>query len=109
MNFLAYFCAVFKDVIYGLSVFFTGGLTDSVDVMDVLALRFLLSFFVFWVLRMFRVIKVKVRLTDLFKKGERRVPMVSLFLTAFFEPVLYMFFETVGIAISSDIMTAVVL
>jgi drug/metabolite transporter (DMT)-like permease len=109
MNFLAYLCAILKDVIYGLSVFFTGGLTNSVDVMDVLALRFLLSFFVFWLLKMFRVIKVNVHIKDLFTKGERRVPMVSLILTAFFEPVLYMFFETVGIANSSDIMTAVIL
>ena len=109
MNFLAYLCAILKDVIYGLSVFFTGGLTNSVDVMDVLALRFLLSFFVFWLLKMFRVIKVNVHIKDLVTKGERRVPMVSLILTAFFEPVLYMFFETVGIANSSDIMTAVIL
>lgn len=109
MNFLAYLCAILKDVIYGLSVFFTGGLTDSVDVMDVLALRFLLSFAVFFLLKTFRVIKVNVHVGDLFRKGERRVPMVSLVLTAFFEPVLYMFFETMGIANSSDVMTAVIL
>ena len=109
MNILAYLCAVLKDVIYGLSVFFTGGLTESVDVMDVLALRFLMSFALFFLLKTFRVIKVNVHVGDLFKKGEKRAPMVSLILTAFFEPVLYMFFETVGIANSSDVMTAVVL
>lgn len=109
MVFLAYLCAILKDVIYGLSVFFTGGLTDSVDVMDVLALRFLMSFLIFFLLKCFKVIKVNVHLKDLFVKGERRVPMVSLVLTAFFEPVLYMFFETMGIAHSSDVMTAVVL
>ena len=109
MNFLAYACAVLKDVIYGLSVYFTGGLTDSTDVMDVLALRFLLSFSVFFLLKCCRVIKINVHVGDLFRKGERRIPMVSLVLTAFFEPVLYMFFETMGIANSSDIMTAVIL
>lgn len=109
MNILAYFCAVFKDVIYGLSVFFTGGLTESTDVMDVLALRFLLSFTIFFLLKCFRVIKVNIHVGDLFRKGGRRAPMVSLILTAFFEPVLYMFFETMGIANSSNVMTAVVL
>ena len=109
MNIIAYFCAVFKDVIYGLSVFFTGGLTKSTDVMDILALRFLLSFSVFFLLKTFRVIKVNVRAGDLFRKGERRIPMVSLILTAVFEPVLYMFFETMGIANSSNVMTAVIL
>ena len=110
MNIPAYFCAVFKDVIYGLSVFFTGGLTESTDVMDVLALRFLLSFTIFFLLKCFRVIKVNIHVGDLFRKGERRrAPMVSLILTAFFEPVLYMFFETMGIANSSNVMTAVIL
>ena len=109
MNILAYLCAIFKDVIYGLSVYFTGGLTESTDVMDVLALRFLLSFSIFFLLKCFRVIKINVHVGDLFRKGERRVPMISLILTAFFEPVLYMFFETMGIANSSNIMTAVIL
>ena len=46
MLFLAYLFAVLKSTIYGLSIFFTKSLTENVDVIDILALRFLLSFVV---------------------------------------------------------------
>ena len=47
MNFLAYLFALLKSVIYGTTYLFTGNLTETVDVLDVLALRFLLSMLVF--------------------------------------------------------------
>ena len=51
MNFIIYLFAVLKNVIYGLSVFFIGNLSAEVAVMDILALRYLLSFVVFWLLK----------------------------------------------------------
>ena len=50
MNFLAYLFALLKCVIYGSTIFFTTKLTAQVDVLDLLALRFLLSFVVLWAL-----------------------------------------------------------
>ena len=110
MNVLAYIFAVLKNVVYGTTVFFTGSLTESTDVMDVLALRFLMSFAVMWLLKTLRVIKVDVKATDLFKKDcPRHSFMLALLLTGLFEPVLYMFFETMGISMSSGITTGVIL
>lgn len=106
---LAYLCVIFKSVIYGSSIFFTGQLTASVDVLDVLALRFLMSFAVLWLLKVTRLVKIEVGITDLFKKGGRSQMLGSLLLAGLFEPVLYMLFETVGISMSSSITTAVIL
>ena len=50
MNFLAILFITLKSVIYGASVFFTGYLTENVHISDILALRFLLSFIVMWIL-----------------------------------------------------------
>jgi len=90
-------------------VFFVCLLTEKVDVLDVLALRFLISFFVFWILKSFKILKINVGIKDVFKKNEKSVYVRSLILTAFFEPVLYMFFETIGIANTTNITAAVVL
>ncbi len=110
MDILAYLFAVLKNVVYGTTVFFTGSLTESTDVMDILALRFLMSFAVMWLLKTVRIIKVDVRVTDFFKKDRPRYPfMLALLLTGIFEPVLYMFFETMGISMSSGITTGVIL
>lgn len=110
MDILAYLFAVLKNVVYGTTVFVTGSLTESTDVMDILALRFLMSFCVMWLLKTLRVIKVDVRLTDFFKKDRPRYPfMLALLLTGIFEPVLYMFFETMGVSMSSGITTGVIL
>lgn len=106
---LAYLCVILKSVIYGSSIFFTGQLTASVDVMDVLALRFLMSFAVLWLLKVTRIVKIDVGVFDIFRQNSRSQFMRSLLLAALFEPVLYMLFETVGISMSSDITTAVIL
>ena len=109
MSFLAYILAFLKYVIYGTSIFFTGKLTASTDVLDVLALRFLMSFVVMWLFKVTRVIKVEVGVKDFFVKNQRTPFIKSLFFAALFEPVLYMLFETAGIALTTSITTAVIL
>lgn len=109
MLFVTYLFAIVKSVIYGLSVFFTGGLLENLDVLDVLALRFLLSFVVFWFLKTTKIIKINVGIKDFIKKEKRQQGITSILLAALFEPVLYMFFETVGISMSSGITTGVIL
>lgn len=109
MTFVAYLFAVLKNVVYGTTVFFTGTLTESVDVLDVLALRFLMSAAVFWLLKVTRVLKIRVGIKDCLVKGPRRSVMKNVLLTALFEPVLYMLFETLGVSMSSNITAGVIL
>ena len=110
MTVVAYLFAVLKNMIYGITPFFTGHLTENTSVMDVLALRFLLSFAVMWLLKMLRIIKVDVGIRDVIRKDRPRHPFVlALLLAGLFEPVLYMFFETVGISMSTNITTGVIL
>ena len=101
--------AFLKYIIYGSSVFFTGELEKSTDILDILALRFLMSFVVMWILKITRAIKIDVGVKDFIKKNPRSPFMKSLLLAALFEPVLYMFFETAGISMTTDITTAVIL
>ncbi len=109
MNFLAYFCSFFKGVIYGATPFFTQTLSESLDVLDILALRFLLSFVIIWLLKTFNIIKIGVKVKDFFVKNERTPAFRGLLLTAIFEPVLYMLFETFGISMTTGVTTAVIL
>ena len=109
MNFLAYVFVLMKGIVYGTTPFFTIELSHSCDTLDILALRFLLSLCVMWVLKSFKIIKVSVGVRDILLCTERRPFMKSLLLTAIFEPVLYMFFETAGISMTNGITTAVVL
>ena len=109
MTVIAYLFAVLKNAVYGTTVFFTSELTQSTDVLDVLALRFLMSAVVFWILKMTRVCKIDVGVKDFFVKGERRSALKVVLLTALFEPVLYMFFETMGVSMSSNITAGVIL
>ncbi len=106
---LAYVFAFLKNAIYGLSVFFTGTLSNSVDVLDILALRFLLSFAVLFLLKQLGVIKVSVKIKELFLVSDRRDSIKLLLLTALFEPVLYMFFETLGISMTTGVTAGVIL
>lgn len=109
MIFAAYLCAMLKCVIYGSTIFFTTQLTENVDVMDILALRFLLSFAVMWILKITRVLKIKVGIKDFLKKNERSPFLKNLFFAALFEPVLYMFFETFGVSMTTNITAAVII
>ncbi len=109
MNFFAYFCAFFKGVIYGATPFFTQSLSENLDVLDILALRFLLSFVVVWMLKSFKILKIGVSVKDFFVKNPRTPYIKGLLLTAIFEPVLYMLFETLGISMTTGVTTAVIL
>lgn len=109
MNFIAYLFAILKSVIYGSTIFFTGSLTESVDVLDILALRFLMSFVVIWLLKLTRIVRIDINIRDIFKKNERTPYIKNLLLAAMFEPVLYMMFETLGISMTTGITTAVIL
>ena len=109
MVILSYILIFLKNAIYGMTVFFTGSLTKSTDVLDILALRFLLSFVVFEILKRTKILKINIGFKDYCGKTERSQYFKSLFFCALFEPVLYMLFETLGISMLSGIMTGVLL
>ena len=109
MGFIVYIFAFLKNVIYGLSVYFTAELTSNVDFLDVLSLRYLLSFVVMFLLKNLRILEIKIGIKDVFVKNERTPYIKYLLLTALFEPVLEMFFETFGISMTTGITAAVIL
>ena len=109
LDFVIYSFAVLKNVIYGISVFFTSNLTENVDVLDVLALRYLMSFAALLLLKVTGLVKMNISLKDFSKKSSRHSLMISLFLTGLFEPVLYMAFETLGISMTTTITASVIL
>ena len=86
-NFGVYFAMISRSVIFGLSIYFTGNLLESVDAFEVLALRFLLSALVFSFLVLFKVFKVNYR-------GKRLLPLICVMI---FEPIGYFIFEVFGI------------
>ena len=109
MTLLAYLFAVLKNVIYGSSVFFTGTLNENVDVLDILAIRFFISFLVLYLLKTFKILKINVGIWDVLKKTERSSYARDLLRAAIFEPVLYMLFETLGISMTTGITAGVLL
>ena len=109
MVFLAYLFTVLKNVIYGTSVYFTGSLSENVDVLDILAIRFLISFIVLYLLKVFKIVKINVGIKDVCGKTKRSKYIKSLLFAAIFEPVLYMFFETLGISMTTGITAGVIL
>ncbi len=109
MVFLAYLCAILKCIIYGSTVFFTAQLTKNMDFLDLLALRFLLSFAVMFILKITRLWKIKVGIKSFFKKDEKSPFLKNLVFAALFEPVLYMLFETLGVSMTTNITAAVII
>lgn len=109
MVFLAYLFTILKNVIYGTTVFFTGSLSENVDILDILAIRFLISFIVIYFFKIFKIAKINVGLKDVFKKTDRSGYIKSLLLASLFEPILYMFFETLGISMTTGITAGVIL
>ncbi len=109
MTFFVYILAFLKNAIYGLSVFFVGDLTETVDFLDVLSLRYLLSFAVLWILKTLKLMKIDVGVKDFFVKNNRSPYLKYILLAALFEPVLEMFFETLGISMTTGITAAVIL
>ena len=108
MRLLVYSFAFLKNVIYGLAVFFIGNLTETVDFLDVLAIRYLFSFVVMFALKYLGILKIKVGIKDIFVKNERTPYLKYVLITALFEPVLEMFFETWGISMTTGITAAVI-
>ena len=106
---LALILTFLKNTIYGASVFFTGALSASVDVLDILALRFLLSFLTLYILKVTKVLKINVGIRDIFRQTPRHPYIKYLLTAALFEPVLYMLFETVGIFMTTGITAGVIL
>ena len=104
-----YFLAFLKNVIYGLTVFFTGSLVSSTSVMDVLALRFLMSAIVMYFLKVIKIIKIDISIRDFFVKNERSEYIKPLICMAIFEPILYMFFETIGVSMTTGVTAGVIL
>lgn len=112
MNLIVFICCLVRNIIYGSSVLFTGKLTDTVNVFDVLALRFLMSFIVLWLLKSTKLLNIKVGIKELLGKGQendRKTYIKTVILSAVFEPVLYMFFETIGISMTTNIMAGTIL
>ncbi len=98
-----------KNIIYGLSIFFTGNLLEQTDVLDVLALRFLMSFVALWLLKVTRVLRIEVGIKDIFRRTHHTPYILPLLLAGLFEPVLYMAFETIGVSMTTDITAGVIL
>ena len=112
MDLLVFVCCLVRNVIYGSSILFTGRLTESVNIFDILALRFLMSFVVLWLLKTSKILNIKVGVRELLAKNSQstRKPFVkTILLAAIFEPVLYMLFETTGISMTSNIMAGTIL
>ena len=109
MAFFAYLLLIIKNIIYGSSVYFTEVLSESVDVLDILAIRFLISFLMLFSLKSLKIAKINVGIKDVFWKTEHSKHMKLLMLAAFFESVLYMFFETFGISMTTCVTAGVIL
>ena len=106
---LALIFSFLKSVIYGASVFFTSELSANVDVLDILALRFLMSFLALFILKQTKILKIDVGVRDIFKDTPKHKYIKYLIIAAIFEPVLYMAFETIGITMTTGITAGVLL
>ena len=69
----------------------------------------LLSFLVLWMLKVTRVVKINVGFRKIVRNRVDPKLVRALFSAALFEPVLYMLFETAGIAQTTNVTAAVVL
>ncbi|MBR5473676.1 MAG: hypothetical protein IKU82_06795 [Clostridia bacterium] len=91
---MAYLFTFLKNAIYGTTAFFTDQLDgNGVDAIEILALRFLLSFLVLWLLKTTKLVKIEVGIKDVFKKTEKHKFIKPLLLTALFSPVIEMFLK----------------
>ena len=106
---LAYIFTFLKNAIYGTTNFFTKGLnSNNIDAIDILALRFLLSFVILWLLKTTKILKINVCIKDIFKKTKKHKYIKPLFLAALFSPVIEMLFETMGFTMTTAITAGVI-
>ena len=107
---LAYVFTILKNTIYGTTNFFTKGLnSNDIDAIHILALRFLLSFVILYLLKITKIVKIDIGVKDVFKNTERHKFIKPLFLAALFSPVIEMFFETTGFTKTSAVTAGVIL
>lgn len=110
MTALAYFFTFLKNAIYGTTYALIDLLdSNNIDFIDILALRFLLSFVVLWLLKTTKILKIDVGLKDVFKNTERHKFIKPLILAALFSPVIEMFFETTGTTMTTTITAGVIM
>ena len=109
MTAFAYLFTFLKNAIYGTTNFFTKDLNEnSLDAIDILALRFLLSFVILWLLKVTRLVKINVGIKDIFTSTEKHKYIKPLFLAALFSPVIEMLFETMGFTMTTAITAGVI-
>lgn len=110
MTALAYLFTFFKNAIYGTTNFFTKGLnSNEIDAIEILALRFLLSFVILWLLKVTRLVKINVGIKDIFTSTEKHKYIKPLLIAALFSPVIEMLFETTGFTKTSAITAGVIM
>ncbi len=110
MTALAYFFAFLKNAIFGTTNFFTKDLNEgNIDAIEILALRFLLSFVILWLLKTTKLVKIHVGVKDIFKNTEKHAFIKPLLLTALFSPVIEMLFETTGFTMTTAVTAGVIL
>ena len=109
MTAIAYFFAFLKNAIYGTTNYFTKDLNGSLDAIEILALRFLLSFIVLWILKTTKILNITVGVKDIFKKTKKHAFIKPLLLTALFSPVIEMLFETIGFTMTTAVTAGVIL
>lgn len=95
----AYAAAFVKQVIYGLSIFFTTSMLQTSSVFDVLSIRFLITFLTLTLLRVCGVLKVNL-------KGKSWKPLLLTFL---FEPTIYFMLESFGLSRTSTLLAGIIL
>ena len=88
-----------KSLIFGLSILFTGKLARTSDVLDVLALRFLISAIFLLLFRQIGIIKVNYK--------NKNLKMLAF--AAILEPLIYYSVETLGITYSSTTISGTIL
>lgn len=109
MTALAYLFTFLKNAIYGTTNFLTKGLNaNNLDAIEILALRFLLSFVILWFLKITKIVKINVGVKDVFKNTEKHKYIKPLFLAALFSPVIEMLFETMGFTMTTAITAGVI-
>lgn len=90
-KYLPYLAGIGVALTWGLSFMFTRGALDYLDPYHLLGLRFAAAVGAMAILRITRIIRLRVSFAD----------YLSLLPLAFFQPILYFSFETIGIQLTS--------
>lgn len=96
---MVYGAIIGKTVIFGVSILFTGMLTGNAGVIEVLALRFLVSMAFLLPFRLFGKVKINFK----------NKPIKYILTASLFEPILYYIAEALGIDNSTTSMSGIIL